>query len=73
MRRQIFDLCRRMTGSRSCMLAADWERVGHGWFQQSLKQADNEEDVTRHSLASLKHAPGKKTRAWLGPGVGSNE
>ena len=50
--------------------AADWELVGHGWFQQSLKQAENEEDVIRRSLARLEQVSGKKTRAWLGPGLG---
>lgn len=50
--------------------AAGWELVGHGWFQQSLKQADDEASVIRRSLARLEQASGTPTRAWLGPGLG---
>jgi len=32
---------------------AGWELVGHGWFQQSLKQADDEADVIRRCLDRL--------------------
>jgi hypothetical protein len=32
---------------------ADWELVGHGWFQQSLKQADDEAAVIMQSLERL--------------------
>jgi peptidoglycan/xylan/chitin deacetylase (PgdA/CDA1 family) len=46
-----------------------WELVGHGWFQQSLKQADDEASVIRQSLARLREACGRPARAWLGPGI----
>lgn len=49
---------------------AGWELVGHGWFQQSLKQAEDEGDVIRRSLDRLEKAGGKRPRAWLGPGLG---
>ena len=52
------------------VIDAGWELVGHGWFQQSLKQADDEGAVIRRSLAKLEEACGEKTRAWLGPGLG---
>lgn len=52
---------------------ANWELVGHGWFQQSLKQADEQRIVIRQSLDRLKEATGKTTRAWLGPGLGETE
>lgn len=55
------------------MVKADWELVGHGWFQQSLKQADDEAEVIVRSLAKLKQVSGKATRAWLGPGLGETE
>lgn len=55
------------------VVEAGWELVGHGWFQQSLKQADNEQHVIRKSLARLEEVSGKKTRAWLGPGLGETE
>ncbi|MGI9422805.1 MAG: polysaccharide deacetylase family protein [Hyphomicrobiaceae bacterium] len=48
----------------------NWELVGHGWFQQSLKQADDEAAVIRKSLAKLKDVSGHDARAWLGPGLG---
>lgn len=51
---------------------ANWELVGHGWFQQSLKQADDESAVIRQSLDRLEEASGKRTRAWLGPGLGES-
>ncbi len=49
---------------------AGWELVGHGWFQQSLKQAEDETDVIRRSLDRLEQAGGTRPRAWLGPGLG---
>jgi allantoinase len=51
---------------------AGWELVGHGWFQQSLKQADDEADVIRRSLDRLEKAGGTRPRAWLGPGLGES-
>jgi allantoinase len=47
---------------------AGWELVGHGWFQRSLKQVDNEEDEIRRCLARLEKLTGKKTRGWFGAG-----
>lgn len=52
------------------VVQATWELVGHGWFQQSLKQADDEEAVIRKSLAKLTEVSGHRPRAWLGPGLG---
>lgn len=49
---------------------AKWELVGHGWFQQSLKQADDEREVIRRCLDRLKACDEKKVRSWLGPGLG---
>jgi allantoinase len=47
---------------------ANWELVGHGWFQQSLKQVADEEEEIRKSLTRLEQLTGKKTRGWFGPG-----
>lgn len=55
------------------VISHGWELVGHGWFQQSLKQAEDEEDVIRRSLARLEEASGNKVRAWLGPGLGQTD
>ncbi len=52
------------------VIDAGWELVGHGWFQQSLKQAEDEADVIRRSLDRLEKASGVRPRAWLGPGLG---
>ncbi len=54
----------------SAILEAGWELVGHGWFQQSLKQADDEREVIRRSLDKLEEVSGRAPRAWLGPGLG---
>ncbi len=48
---------------------ADWELVGHGWFQQSLKQADDEEAVIIKTQDRLAAVSGARPRAWLGPGL----
>lgn len=48
---------------------ANWELVGHGWFQQTLKQVDDEAAVISKTLDRLQQADGKPVRAWLGPGV----
>ncbi len=57
----------------AAVLEAGWELVGHGWFQQSLKQADDERAVIRRSLDKLEEVSGKKPRAWLGPGLGETQ
>jgi peptidoglycan/xylan/chitin deacetylase (PgdA/CDA1 family) len=57
----------------AAVLKANWELVGHGWFQQSLKQVDDEADVIRRSLDKLVELSGMTTRAWLGPGLGETD
>lgn len=52
------------------MLRADWEFVGHGWYQESLATEDDEVAVIDKSLARLERLTGKRTRGWFGPGVG---
>jgi peptidoglycan/xylan/chitin deacetylase (PgdA/CDA1 family) len=54
----------------AAVVEAGWELVGHGWFQQSLKQAEDEADVIARSLARLERVTGVRPRAWLGPGLG---
>ena len=55
------------------VVGAGSELVGHGWFQQSLKQADDEADVIRRSLDRLEEVSGTRARAWLGPGLGETD
>lgn len=57
----------------NAVLDAGWEMVGHGWFQQSLKQVENEEQTIRMSLDKLEAFSGKRPRAWLGPGLGETD
>lgn len=57
-------------GLADAVLRADWELVGHGWFQQSLKQVADEETEIVRSLRRLEVLSGKPVRAWLGPGIG---
>ncbi len=52
------------------MLKADWEFVGHGWMQRSLTFEDDEVAVIDKSLARLEELTGRRTRGWLGPGIG---
>lgn len=52
------------------IVEAGWELVGHGWFQQSLKQVDDEEATIKRCLARLKQCDGQNVRSWLGPGLG---
>ncbi|MDC0976115.1 polysaccharide deacetylase family protein [Alphaproteobacteria bacterium] len=51
----------------------NWELVGHGWFQESLRVADNEEQVIKKSLKLLRELSGQPVRSWFGPGGGETE
>lgn len=57
----------------NAVLEAGWEMVGHGWFQQSLKQVEDENETIRMSLDKLEAFSGKRPRAWLGPGLGETD
>lgn len=52
------------------VLKADWELVGHGWFQRSLKQVEDQEGEITRSLSRLRELSGQPVKAWLGPGIG---
>ncbi|MFV0295067.1 MAG: polysaccharide deacetylase family protein [Hyphomicrobiaceae bacterium] len=49
---------------------ADWELVGHGWFQRSLKQSEDEAAEIRRCLDRLQRLSGKRVRGWFGAGGG---
>ena len=55
------------------VLDAGWEFVGHGWFQRSLKQVEDEEAEIRRCLARLHALTGVKTRGWFGAGGGETD
>jgi len=69
MNAQVADVYPSLMGA---IIDAGWELVGHGWFQQSLKQADDEADVIKRCLDRLEKAGGTRPRAWLGPGLGES-
>ncbi|MEZ5855836.1 MAG: polysaccharide deacetylase family protein [Hyphomicrobiaceae bacterium] len=49
---------------------ADWELVGHGWFQRSLKQSEDEAAEIKQCLERLQKLSGKRVRGWFGAGGG---
>jgi peptidoglycan/xylan/chitin deacetylase (PgdA/CDA1 family) len=49
---------------------AGWELVGHGWFQRSLKQSEDEAAEIRRCLDRLQLLGGKRVRGWFGAGGG---
>ncbi|MFM9939932.1 MAG: polysaccharide deacetylase family protein [Hyphomicrobiaceae bacterium] len=55
------------------VLDAGWEFVGHGWFQRSLKQVENETEEIKRCLARLEQLSGKRTRGWFGAGGAETE
>lgn len=52
------------------VVAANWELVGHGWYQRSLKHVDDEAAEIVQCLDRLEQAGGTRPRAWLGAGMG---
>jgi peptidoglycan/xylan/chitin deacetylase (PgdA/CDA1 family) len=51
---------------------AGWELVGHGWFQRSLKQVEDEQAEIMRCLARLEQLSGRKVRGWFGAGGGES-
>ena len=51
----------------------NWELVGHGWFQESLRVAKDEEHVIKKSLDLLRKLSGQSVRSWFGPAGGETE
>ena len=51
----------------------NWELVGHGWFQESLRVAKDEEHVIKKSLDLLRKLSGQQVRSWFGPAGGETE
>ena len=55
------------------VLDAGWEFVGHGWFQRSLKQAEDERAEITRCLDRLEQLTGKRPRGWFGAGGAETE
>jgi len=54
------------------ILKLDWEMVGHGWIQRSLKNEPDERATVEKCLGTLREISGQTVRAWLGPGLGES-
>ena len=50
------------------VVAADWNLVGHGWFQRTLKQVEDEAAEVQQCMQRLEQLSGRKVRGWFGPG-----
>jgi allantoinase len=53
-------------------LDAGWEFQGHGKFQKSMSE-DDEEEIINHSLERIRAFTGKQVRGWIGPGLKESE
>jgi len=53
-------------------LRAGWEFQGHGKFQKSMSE-DEEEEVINLSLERIKAFTGRRVRGWIGPGLKESE
>ena len=48
---------------------ARWEIMGHGFVQRALPLEDDEREVIRRTVATIKEATGAAPRGWMGPGL----
>jgi len=55
------------------MCKFNWEMVGHGWIQESMRVVKNEEEVIKKSLEKLRKRSGQKVKSWFGPGGGETD
>ncbi|MFQ5968088.1 MAG: polysaccharide deacetylase family protein [Acidimicrobiia bacterium] len=49
--------------------AADWEFLGHGYIQKPLHLVEDQREVIRRSIDTIRKFTGKPPRGWLGPGL----
>jgi len=50
-------------------LDAGWEFMGHGYKQRALPLEQDQRDVIRKSIQTIREFTGKAPRGWLGPGL----
>ena len=50
-------------------LKSGWEILGHGFIQRALNLEEDERDVIRRSIRTIKETTGKAPRGWMGPGL----
>lgn len=51
------------------ILEAEWEWMGHGVFQRTLKAVPDEHAVIAEAKAAVENFTGKKVHGWLGPAL----
>ncbi|HVA36705.1 MAG TPA: polysaccharide deacetylase family protein [Candidatus Dormibacteraeota bacterium] len=49
---------------------ADWEMMGHSFYQRPLMMEQDERGVIRRTLDVIQEKTGLRPRGWLGPGLG---
>ena len=50
-------------------LDAGWEFMGHGFGQKAMNAVENERQVIRQTIDTIRDFTGKAPRGWLGPGL----
>lgn len=50
-------------------LKSGWEILGHGFIQRALNLEEDERDVIRRSIRTIKETTGRAPRGWMGPGL----
>ncbi len=48
---------------------AGWEFMGHGYVQKALHLVEDQREVIRKSIETIRQFTGKPPRGWLGPGL----
>lgn len=51
------------------LVQARWEIMGHGFVQRPLPLEDDERDVIRRTIDTIKKHTGSAPRGWMGPGL----
>ena len=51
------------------MVKADWEIMGHGFKQRALPLEDDERQVIRKTITTIREETGTAPRGWMGPGL----
>ncbi len=51
------------------MVKARWEIMGHGFVQRPLPLEDDEREVIRRTIDTIKEHTGSAPRGWMGPGL----
>jgi peptidoglycan/xylan/chitin deacetylase (PgdA/CDA1 family) len=50
-------------------LESGWEMMGHGFIQRVLNREDDEREVIRRTISTIREFTGSSPRGWMGPGL----